>query len=330
VKEMLKNSKWLRYLIIGGGLLLIIAAVLRAITPKVEPIPETDFVTQNVGSLASNFKNITYGGEDITPPKEFLIVKAENASTDSTQIAQKLIQDFSLKPNVKTSNLWSSNQGSLYFNQESNQYELDLGSSDSLQSGGQGINKDQAVQAAQKFLEKYIPHSDTLKVDDSRIAFITGELDLEETTAEKAEVVSLPFSFFVDGFPILFKNLDVLPFEVNIDSRYQIKRFAFFPLFYTFTTVQKSPSLSIGQAIRNINQQKASILSVENETHGPMNLERIQSGKMDRVLIEYHFDDKLQVAYPFYRFAGKVTDDTNRTYSVEVITPAVETLPAAK
>jgi hypothetical protein len=323
------KSRWLRYLAIGAAVILVISAILRILTPPTKPIPQTKLESTHViKDLRTIFQGVEYVGDDIEVPKTFSIARVTSETLKADAVRDQIISEYNLKKQGTTGNLWAGNTYSFSYDPSSQQYALTSNFFPDFSASSAGtLSKEQAVRVATGFIEKYLQSSSKTETKPELLQFYSGDADLERSSEQEASWIMVPFSYFIDGYPVLFKNVPALPFSVLIDKDYRVKRFDFFPFFINYTVFQKSKSLSVEQAIKNINNQKASVTSISNQQEGPLDLENIRSGKMRGGYIEYHYDESSKLIYPFYHFVGELTDAANRKYTVDVITPAIETTP---
>jgi hypothetical protein len=149
------------------------------------------------------------------------------------------------------------------------------------------------------------------------------------TTPDKANLISLPYTYQIDGFPVYFKIQTQYPFLFSVNSQGTLQSVQFSPFFTQLTPLQKLPTIGILDAIKNVNQGQASLLGATNQLSATQDFSQIQSANLTTVSLEYRIDPKTALVYPFYRFSGDAVEAKGQAASIIIITPAVATVPTA-
>jgi len=154
----------------------------------------------------------------------------------------------------------------------------------------------------------------------------TDGADYHESPPETANVITIPFTQNIGDFPTYYTNQRNLPILVNITSENTVQRLSFSPTLFTLSS--SGPELkttSLEDAITNINQNQAAIISSTQERFGPLDMATIIGGTLTSVSVEYRTDEELRLAYPFYHLKGVLSNQQGTALNAEVITPAVAT-----
>ncbi len=116
------------------------------------------------------------------------------------------------------------------------------------------------------------------------------------------------------------------PAQVFINRNSQVSKVTIQPQLQDFEADEAIlPIISVPEAMRNIEANRASVISSIGEDFASIDLSSLSSGVLTTASIEYRYDDVLGLAYPFYRFSGTALDPTGKTVNLELITPAVAT-----
>lgn len=315
------DNKALIIIIIIIIVALIISAVLTALTPKKEKITQTSFVTDNYDRTQSNFKKVNFSGNKIVSPKKMNIYRVANALDLSSELAQKIINEYQLEEVKDATNYWFNDKFILNKNVSENRYAFDL---DTKKNQNQvSVVSKEAIKSCLNFYLKYninLP----LIAQEEEIQYLRG--NLEQYTAEKESASSLyiPLTYELDGYPVFYQNENNYPFFCRVNNNYQVEKVVFKDFFYYFELVFSIDSIDIDKAIKNIQDGKASIIDAKSKIVEVIDLNWINSADLYSVKIEYRYDEKLKIAYPFYRFEAKIVNSGGIDIQAEIITPAVE------
>ncbi|MGD9129671.1 MAG: hypothetical protein PVJ09_04255 [Candidatus Woesebacteria bacterium] len=317
----MKNTKWFIYLLVIAAIVTIVSVIIRILTPGYKKVPETEFISTNRYGSTSKLSNIIFNGDrsQLAVPAELALAQAQNTETTASYVEEQLTDQFSLTLLEGTDNIW---QGSLYSLSKNNQQYVLVSNQEA--PIGKTLNKEQAISTASTLLNNFFPNLGLVALE-KEISFFKAGFHLEESSEADAEIMEIPFTYKLNGIPVFYAHSEDFPFKVMLNSNYQIQKLTFQPFFVNLTISAKAKSISIDQAIENINQNKASIVFAYYEGHGSLSLEEIASGMLTQVSLEYRIDDELKIAYPFYRFKGTLINNKGDELRAELITPAVQT-----
>ncbi len=308
--------------------LLIVSGVLRILTPPHTVITQSPTYTQtNRYGTQTTFQNISYTGPSISVPTQLTVSKESATTTTETSFLAQIESDFQLTPLAQPPNVWTSPHYSLSKTDFNNNYDL---VSNTVATPGAAvtkkINKDEALNFTQIFLKKYFP-ANQLKLLTDTITYYKADYDNSVTTVDKADWVLLSYTYQIDGYPIFYQNQREYPFSFIIDADNNIQKFSFFPFFAQFTPISKQDTISVAQAIKNINAGQGSLVSFQSNDSTATDISQIKSANLAYVTIEYRVDPKTSITYPFFSFSGDAVDAQGRSVSVSIITPAIQTVP---
>jgi hypothetical protein len=319
------NNRWVWYLIGITAITLIAAAVIRQLTPQAPVIPTTDFVLNNRDGSRTQFSNMTFVGTPPEFPKQISIAQVQPTDVTEEAIKNQLLQTYNLTAHSKAPSLWINPPYSLSFTRSTHQYIL-LNNTPISSTSGQftKINQTQAVQQAQQLLLQIVPNIPLVAQTES-IQFIASEDETRNAPPTEAPLIEIPFAYAVDGYPVMYEKNTEFPFSVVLTASYDLKKLTFLPQFIAVKPLQKTSLISLDAAVANINSNKGSIIYSVSQGSPSFTLDSLSSGRLTSVMLEYRVDPTLNLAYPFYRFAGTAITSQNETVKIEVITPAVET-----
>jgi hypothetical protein len=315
--------KFWQYLLILSVTALVVSAVLKIITPQgAEVVIKNEVFVKNIDKTESTFKKVVFSGERINIPESFNLYKISQTNISADLLANQIINQNSLIKDERVDNYWvgknSALSKSLYENNFTYSEILNAQDNDVL------IIKEEAVKSCLNFYSKHALDLGLIPQEDA-IIFLSKGLEQEYVEEKDAYYAQIYLSYELDGFPVFYQNEAEYPFFCKIDNNYNLERVVFKNFFYGFEIVESLSPLSIDQAISNIKKGTVSIISAESQITHIIDLNWINEADLYSVEIEYRYDDELKIAYPFYRFEGRLTNSAGINIQATLITPAVAT-----
>jgi len=304
--------------------LFIFAIILRILTPQSITVKESPQLSTNYDNTHTQFQNVRYSGTMPQVPESFYIDATEVSGVTPELIKNQLISKYSLTPGKYVSDSWESNEYFLY--QTPIDKSVVLGRNVPPTPKLTSIDRKTAIQSATTILNQVFPNQQ-LQMIDNYIIFIGGGTSSTISTPDKAQMVRVPFSYTIDGYPVYYQNKINFPFEIIINIDYGLQKLTFFPEFFTFAHLRKEKSIPVEHAIQNINRGFGTIVNADQPEKDTIDVQQITSANLTSVSIEYRVNDELHVALPFYHFSGTAQNSLGSTLSVDVITPAIATTP---
>lgn len=318
------NSKKIWTYFFGGAVIvIIISMIIRTLTPSAVKIPQTEFISTNTDGSTTHFKNIIFTGKTIEPPRELPVAIGSQVVENDNFFINRLTNNYQLKTLEGAENIWSGPDYSLSKSTATNQFIL---SKNSFPPYRNDLELARTLKAASNYLQTTFPEI-TVYPQSSWVKFFKAGPHLEETDPNNSGIIEIPFSFQIEGLPVFFEHYEDFPFKVMINADYQLQKLTFQPVVATFEVVSTNQTISLEEALININNNQASIVSAYEPISGIFKLEDIESGKLTSVTIEYRLDNQTNYAYPFYKFAGLLINDNQQEITAEIITPAIKITP---
>jgi len=314
------RKNWFITLIIVAGTAVLIATILRFLTPKSQPLPASPYVTINLDGSKTAFGKVTFTGTAPEFPRELSIAQVQTSDSD---LATKLIADYGLVPNKNSALFWQGEEYALYYNEEATQYSF-LVTSEPEASETDRVEVSAARTVAQEFISTYFPKTQ-LQILESDIKYFADERQVSEP--QQATHVQFPFTYQVDNFPIKVSSVNINPLVITINHDLKILRASFFPQAHTLQTVDKKPLISVTKAIENLNLDHGAVISVFQKDSQEVDMTSLQVVTLNSATLEYRIDEILHIAYPFYHFFGTAVDAEGVSFEIEVVTPAVASTP---
>lgn len=319
------ETKSFNFLLLAGIIViaaLVLAAILSILTPSKEKVIINDFVTNNYDSTQSTFKKVSFSGEKISVPELFNIYRAENSTNIADELAYKLINEYGLTANEEIANYWLGDKNSL----TKNSYEHYYTFNSVVENQGNSnliILAEEAISVCQKFYSKYNILSALVPQKDDLI-YLNSGFEQNVVDSGKATFLQIPLTYELDGYKVFYENQNNYPFFCRVNNFYTLERVVFRDFFLNFQVLKQLSSISIDQAVNNIKDGNASIIKADSKMVSAIDLSWINSADLYTVKIEYRYDEKLKIAYPFYRFEAKIVNSGGIDIQAEIITPAVE------
>ncbi len=264
---------------------------------------------------------MSFSGSKIEIPELFNVYQTENNTGMADGLANKLINEYQLEADSKILNYWLGSKNSLTKNSYENYYTF---SSVTENKGDNNlpIIAEEALSACLNFYNKYNILSPLVPQKDSFI-YLNSGFEQTSTDPKKAVFLQIPLTYELDGYKVFYENQNNYPFFCRVNNSYGLERIVFRDFFQNFQILKQLPSVSIDQAINNIKKGNASIIKADSKTTSAIDLNWINSADLYSIKIEYRYDDKLKIAYPFYKFGAKIINSGGINIEAEIITPAV-------
>lgn len=299
---------------------MALATILRMLTPKSQPLPASPFVSVNVDGSSTLFENVTYTGTPLEIPQTAKI--ASITFLEANAVSQ-LVANYALVPSVNTTGFWRGPTHTLSLVTQINQYSLTL--NEHAHENPPIVNLEAAKGVASDFVKTYFPSSD-LKLLESKVSYSSDDHG-RQTEPENALYVTLPFSYQIDGYEVNVGAASLKPLSITVNGEGEIQKVAFFPQTSQLEATDVKGTLTISEALKNINFGNASITRAFQEDFQAFNIRAIKSAQLETVTLEYRLDEALRLAYPFYHFYGTATDDQGVRFTIEILTPAIAVGP---
>lgn len=300
---------------------LLLATVLKIITPTEEKIVANNFTINNYDNTQSTFKKINFSGTNISVPVIFNIYQAKNSPGLADELANKLIIEHQLVADENIENYWLSESYALAKSNYEHYYTFRSGNKNEG-AAELAIITDSAIEVCQNFYSKYnilVP----LVVQKDSIIYLDSGFEQNAVDVNKATFAQIPLTYELDGYKVFYENQNEYPFFCRVDNFYNLERVGFKDFFQEFEVSKQLSSLSINQAVSNIKKGNASIIDASSEIATVIDLNWINEADLYSVEIEYRYDNELKIAYPFYKFQAKLTNSAGINIQAEIITPAV-------
>jgi hypothetical protein len=312
----MRLPRWV-YALIAFVIFSIVAIVIfRFLTPGREEFPVTPLMTTNITGTQTSFQGIIYTGPNANPPAQLSLAQGTPLNRSLEDVLNKLVSDNSLQQ-IEGTQIWKSETASVNVDEYSSLVQF---VKPTAESGV--VSEKEAIAAAIEFYQAIYPNL-TLTPIESEIEFTSGDAHLSKVDKKTATYMIIPLASTINTYPVFFKNSSNLPFQAIVDGNNQVVQASFFPQTVSLSPTQTHRTISINEAIENINNDKGTIISAYSEVAEAPTLDQIISGELKSFSIEYRYDDSLNLAYPYYRFKGTLMNKNGTALESEVITPAI-------
>lgn len=310
------RSKWLIALFVFAGVGVVVATILRFLTPQSQPLPESPYVSLNVDGTTSTFKEVSYTGGEVAIPKT---AKVASVTSNSTDILEKIVSTYGLTLREGSSTSWLGSEFSLLYIPSINQYSFT--SNAHLENAEKLAIRQIAQPVADAFVSSFFTQT-KLQLQENEIRYSKDDHG-RAGSPNTAQFITFPYSYQIDNYPVKLGLVNLFPLTITINHENQIQKVDFFAQLYTFEEVDIKPTLTVEQAIKNIQLGKASVIRAVNNEFQKVDIQKIESASLTRGSIEYRVDEALRLSYPFYHFFGSAVDSNGTAFEVEILTPAI-------
>jgi hypothetical protein len=320
----LLNHKWIKILVALAAAGILISAILQLLTPPESAPTPTSLVESD--PQTQRFEKITFIGPAPAVPSKLEVYKL-NSFKQSQSVLDQVVQTFNLELSPHFDYTWVGEEYGLSFIPEENRYTLSRNTGlTSVESQTGTLTLTEVRNQARSFVEQFVQFPPEIRLSTHREQYYSGIYQLVpvENYAE-ADVVGLDFTLSINDHPVFFATSAQAPFGVLITPNGTITKFEWQPLSFTVEKLKMAESLSLEQALSNINQKnQATIIDAYRQTAGGLDLSQIKEANMRSAVIEYRSDETSGVLYPFYRLTGSAVDADGQSMVLEIITPAIK------
>jgi hypothetical protein len=303
--------------------------VLRLITPqRTTTIP--NLVQQgNPDGSQTDFTGLTFSGQTPQVPEKMWVARVTNFTVASSdKILKSLISAYNLKQSTNVDTMWIGLDYTLSYFEDSNTYNLgqnDLAPVDPPQTIAPS-DVSQLVTVAQKMVADTFPSLEFVSFPN-RIELLTGVGEFAPATPTTATYISVPFGPSFYGIPVVLEFGRTLPLTVYLDANGSLVKLLAQPYSSSFEATTQYYTLSVQEALREVESGNASIIESYSEVTGTPNLTQVVRGEFASVTVEYRIDTKTKLLVPYYHFVGNLVNYDNDLFTADVITPAVVLTP---
>lgn len=327
---MPKKITWYYVLLFFAITGVLVTAVLRILTPPIAEVPATEFLQRSVGNTAITYRNLKYEGAEFAPPASLPVAQLQPSSDTTDSLLQSIIDEYNLIPHPRAKNLWQRDNLSLSYNPQSQQASLTFGVLPFPEETtfSSPFPQDQAAAKAESLLQDKFSFLSGVTLYAEYISLLEGGYDLHAAEDPlHANTISLPYGWSIESIPVFIGTSQVFPAEVMVNRELQVNRVLFNPTRLSYTLTPNQPTISVQEAIDQLNNTQTGILlSFHTKTGEIKSFTEISGGTLHTVNLEYRLDPNTNLIYPFYRFTGDITTPTG-TSIVDIATPAIKTTP---
>lgn len=317
---------WIRKVLYGAIACLIIAIILRQLTPT--QVELQSIAIENFNKTKSIFDDVTYIGEPVIVPPNLPIGTAEIISIPDETMKNTFISMFSLTADpapttqTKVAQSYSNQKYQFYKSPERNYFQL---STKQPATSNVQVNTERAISVAQEIVNRIYPDANLEPIISDILTADTSSGESAVTSSNLATIVQIPFAPFIEDYPVYMGQNVTAPVTVWVDGANDIQKIKADTTYIKVTQGRTYRTLTYTQALANINDEKASIASAIYLDPGTVSYDIISSGKLLSAKIGYRVDALTNDVYPYYQFDGQLTDPNNQKYSASVLTPAIQT-----
>ena len=310
---------WLRIAVVLVVIVLMISAIIRAITPDLPPVATL---------VQSNLRFQT--GIEFSPNVSVEIPsKLSTYSSDPTpeinNLAENLAQQFQLNPHPKFIGYWVNEDESVILNIEGDgrliAYKIPVDPF-ALPQRKVVLSKEELKQSTIDFINRYQLFSN-YTLSDGVPYEITAEHYEPLTLEDDASYFLFSVYGEIDGHPYLLGNQIASPAEIIINVSGNVTKAIFYPLSANLTKVSEYSTLSLDEIINNAqNGELIYINAAANDPFEPQ-AEDMQSVEFTSATLEYRQNEQNGYILPYVHFYGTGVNEAGEVFDVEAISPAI-------
>ncbi len=310
---------WVSALLLIAVVLLGAGYIFKLLTPtRIDAQPT---INTNYEGGTTKFSGVTFTGQAIALPKKLPTATIEKINTQFTNFEQVIVKNYALSPVSEIPNLWTNDSYSLEKAPSINQYIFTK-----LSPPIEKIVTDpvKATVVAKQLVDGLLPNNN-LQVLENKITYHLADAHGDVVNPDQAQLVDIPFGYQILGVPVYFDQQVGVPVTVTINSDYEVQRAVFQPFTGDIKAGSEIQTISIEQALKNINESHGTIIASASRTFENPVLSTISSGSLHSVTLEYRFSPSTNIIIPYYSFSGELVDSAGNTFTATIITPAIQT-----
>lgn len=303
-------------------LLVMMGVVFTLLTPSQQPTSDQN---KNYDDTYSSFSNVGYVGGTLVIP-ENLPVYQQATWEDPLLLKNQFVAQFNLAGDPEDPTLWQNDNLTIAQIDEPTRYVLEYLPDEEEASNSaqvQPTSYSDPTQVANSWVSQHFA-TYSLTAVSSEVEYLSGEYELVKTSKSLATLVKIPYAQTAGNYPIQTELTDSYPLILWVDTQKNlVKKVVFYPTLVTFKPGEELPTISVDEAVKNINSEKdARIIKSDFTPIEPYSLDQITSGNLTSGKIVYRVASN-QLLKPFYFFKGNLTDSNNIRFEAEVVVPAI-------
>lgn len=303
-----------------AAFLIILSAIFRILTPPNTVPSDPAFIQSNFDGSQTDYNNVRYDGELFIPPSEMTIATITRRIDAKEFVVPKMVENFDLEAN-REETIWLGDTFSLSYDDALEYYTL-AQTQPTLVEDAETVSLDQALFTTNEFVDSFFPQVAVTPLT-SEAQYMSLDVHFEEADPTTAEIVAIPLTYQIDSYPVFFDKATNSPFTVW-SSADGLQRVDFNNFFILFEPAQTLPTISVEQAVENINRDnQAAIITVSDNNPGKTRLDQIVGALLEDVSLEYR-PNGANALIPFYKFTGRAENSQGSPLLIEITTPAVK------
>lgn len=330
------NKKLIFSLVLFALFATGLSLIFFALTPlRKTSVNQTEFMTTNFDQSKSTFKSLKFTSNQPTIPEKLPIAEVKLNPTIVNQMAQQLIEKYNLHESPNSKNIWVRENYSLFRDEKNGEYifnnaptlveqasESALAATDAKYVE-KTVKRDAAIRAADSFIQSLFPQTTYLPARKQMKFFRQNKTDLDDSSEANATLIEIPFSPHLAEFPVFNGYEEYAPIRVMLNAQNEIIKCTIQTQILETVIVKQVATITVEQAIANILAGQGSIISAYQNAVGPLDLAIVRSGTLEKAVVEYRTDLETGLAFPVYRFSGKISLSPDTEAEADIITPAI-------
>lgn len=310
---------WIRRLLIVVSILIVLGIVFRLFNPEQHPAQE--FMLTNFNETTTQFSDLTYSGQPASMPPRLPTATGTHETLSENEVIALFSPNINFQTSREASNVHESSEFELTAVTQIDYYSM-IKTNTSFGTGT--IAPQQALNAAENFKETFFKDFELTLLEDET-QYFSGDLHVEPSSVQEATIMVFAYSTTINGYPVVLGHDSDVVLRVWVNNSHEVIKTELVPHLFSTQLQRSYDTISVYQAIENINQGMGSVAQEEYLAYEPLNLETRVSGDLTAVKLEYRLDTTTGSVVPYYRFIGELTNDQNQTFPAHVITPAIVT-----
>jgi len=269
---------------------------------------------------------VEYSGELLEVPSTLGLYQLSDTPITPSEQAEKIANSLQLAPSSEFNNRWVSPDGSLSLSVDPNLGSITLFTKDITTDVllGPNFSLDQASETAKTLVSNFGITGLSPALD--QVVFLSNDLEPRVVAAGEAHTVQIPFQLAIEGYPALYQSQGSNLSNVILDSNYNVIKAVLYPLPLPKLSDKKT-TISIEQAVENIRNGSFTVIDLYKTHSGSSKTVVFEKMTLSNVALEFRYNQDANAYYPYYNFKGEANLLNFLPTVIELVTPAIETLP---
>ena len=319
--EKFFNNKWLRGFVLVAAVVLIISAILRALTVPAPPV-----ATVITNELNTEVK-ISFSDSLSLQMPEKLSTYSSTEVIDIEKYRDDLAKSLDLIPYPLLKNVWQDKNQVYQLMTEGDglylAYKKDVYFADPQPQVKLPLNPTQLQATTKTFIDSHQLFQN-YALSGVQPFLLSAEGLITAPSEAEANVFEFEVNTLIDNIPFIVGDKGMPPGRVRVNANGDINRFNFYPVPQQFLKIETYSPLSLDAIKGKVDDGLLTIINIETNEDDISARGIITEATFHSATLEYRQNTQNGYILPYVRLSGIGKDKENKEYIVEAISPAIK------